>query len=80
MEVWELIQAIKDKSDEEIAKMTSALPITLTPQEVKLVRPIFDKASIQWLLFGPPAHIQKQLAGVLGKTRTKKLFDHFGLK
>ncbi|WP_075618101.1 hypothetical protein [Paenisporosarcina indica] len=80
MEIWELIQAIKDKSDDEIAKMTSALPVPLSPQEVKQVRPIFDKASLQWLLFGPPANVHKQLAGVLGQKRTKKLFDYFGLK
>lgn len=80
MEIWELIQAIKDKSDEEIAKMTSMLPVTLSPQEVNQVRPIFDKASLQWLLFGPPAHVHKQLSGVLGQKRTKKLFEYFNLK
>ncbi|EPD53579.1 hypothetical protein MHH33_07935 [Paenisporosarcina sp. FSL H8-0542] len=79
MDIWELVQAIKDKPDDEIAKMTSILPVTLTVEEVKLVRPIFDKASLQWLLFGPPAHVHKQLQGILGKTRTKKLFTHFGL-
>ncbi|MGB2992871.1 MAG: hypothetical protein WBB47_09565 [Paenisporosarcina sp.] len=79
MDIWELVQATKEKSDEEIAKMTSSLPVQLSPQEVKLVRPIFDKASIQWILFGPPAHIQKQIAEVLGKNRTKKLFAYFNL-
>ncbi|MGE6488411.1 hypothetical protein [Paenisporosarcina sp. NPDC076898] len=79
MDIWELIQAIKDKPDEEIAKMTSILPVTLTPAEVKQVRPIFEKASLQWLLFGPPAHVHKQLQTILGNTRTKKLFAHFGL-
>ena len=79
MDIWELVQAIKDKPDEEIAKMTSMLPISLTPDEVKLVRPIFDKASLQWLLFGPPAHVHKQIQDILGKTRTRKLFSHFGL-
>lgn len=79
MDIWELVQAIKDKPDEEIAKMTSMLPISLTPEEVKLVRPIFDKASLQWLLFGPPAHVHNQIQGILGKTRTRKLFSHFGL-
>jgi hypothetical protein len=79
MDIWELVQATKEKSDEEIAKMTSSLPVQLSPQEVKLIRPIFDKASLQWLLFGPPAHIQKQIAGVLGKNRTKKLFTYFNL-
>ena len=79
MDIWELVQATKEKSDEEIAKMTSSLPVQLSPQEVKLVRPIFDKASIQWLLFGPPAHIHKQIAEVLGKNRTKKLFTYFNL-
>jgi len=80
MDVWELIQATKEKSDEELANMTSQLPVPLTPKEVNSIRPIFDKASIQWLLFGPPAYVQKQLGEVLGKTRTKKLFDYFGLK
>lgn len=79
MEIWELIQATKDKSDKEIAKMTSKLPVTLTPDEVRLIRPIFDKASLQWILFGPPADVQKQLQEILGKTRTKRLFTYFGL-
>ncbi|WP_019415844.1 hypothetical protein [Paenisporosarcina sp. TG20] len=79
MEIWELIQATKEKSDKEIAKMTQALPVQLTPEEVKLVRPIFDKASIQWLLFGPPAHVKKQLTGVLGAERTETLYKHLGL-
>ena len=80
MDIWQLVQSIKDKPDDEIAKMTKEmLPVALTPQEVKLVRPIFDKASLQWLLFGPPESIKKQLAEILGKTRTKKLFAHFGL-
>jgi hypothetical protein len=79
LDIWELVQATKEKSDDEIAKMTSSLPVQLSPQEVKLVRPIFDKASIQWLLFGPPAHIHKQVAAVLGKNRTKKLFAYFNL-
>lgn len=79
MEIWELIQATKEKSDKEIAKMTKLLPIQLTPEEVKLVRPIFDQASIQWLLFGPPAHVKKQLIGVLGTARTETLYKHFGI-
>jgi len=79
LDIWELIQATKDKTDDEISKMTSALPVKLSPKEVNLVRPIFDKASIQWLLLGPPAHIHKQLARVLGTKRTKKLFEYFGL-
>ncbi len=79
MEIWELILAIKDKSDEDIAKMSNELPVTLTSQEVKLIRPIFDKASLQWVLFGPPAHVHKQIADILGTKRTKKLFKHFGL-
>lgn len=80
MEIWELIQAIKDKSDDEIAKMTSVLPVTLSPQEVNQVRPIFEKASLQWLLFGPPANVHTELAGILGVKRTKKLFKYFGIK
>lgn len=79
MDIWELIQATKEKSDKELAKMTSQLPVTLTPEEVKMIRPIFDKASLQWILFGPPAHVHKQLQAILGTTRTKKLFSHFGL-
>jgi hypothetical protein len=79
VDIWELVQAIKDKPDEEIAKMTSILPVTLTPAEVKQVRPIFEKASLQWLIFGPPEHVHKQIQTVLGKTRTKKLLAHFGL-
>lgn len=79
MDIWELIQATKDKTDDEISKMTSTLPVKLSPKEVKLVRPIFDKATIQWLLLGPPAHVHKQLAGILGTKRTKNLFQYFGL-
>ena len=79
MDIWELIQATKDKSDKELAKMTSQLPVTLTPEEVKMIRPIFDKASLQWILFGPPDDVRKKLQGILGKTRTKRLFTYFGL-
>lgn len=79
MDIWELVQATREKSDDEISKMTSSLPVQLSTQEVKLIRPIFDQASIQWILFGPPAHIQKQIAAVIGKTRTKKLFQYFNL-
>ena len=79
MDIWELVQATKEKSDEEIAKMTSSLPVQLSPKEVNLIRPIFEKASIQWLLFGPPAHVHKQIAAILGNNRTKKLFNYFNL-
>lgn len=79
MDLSEFIQMTKKKSDQEIAKMTKDLPVMLTAEEIKGLRPILDKASFHWIFTGIPSAIKKEIAQILGKTKAKTLFNYFNV-
>ncbi|MFX3674401.1 MAG: hypothetical protein ACE3JQ_08140 [Paenisporosarcina sp.] len=79
MDLIEFIQVTKSKSDHEIAKMTKDLPVELTKDEIKKLRPLLDKASFHWVFTGVPSTFKKEIATIIGKSRAKTLFNFFNI-
>ncbi len=79
MDLIEFVQIVKNKSDHEIAKMTKDLPVELTKNEIKDLRPILDQASFHWVFTGLPSSVKKEIAAVIGKSKAKTLFHFFNI-
>jgi len=79
MDLIEFVQIVKNKSDHEIAKMTKELPVELTKNEIKELRPILDQASFHWVFTGIPSSVKKEIAVVIGKSKAKTLFHFFNI-
>jgi hypothetical protein len=79
MDLIEFIQESKKKTDDEIAAITKAFPVSLTKNEVKELRPIFEQASFHWIFTGVPSSVKKEIAKVIGKSRAKSLFLFFNI-
>lgn len=79
MELMEFIQDIKKKTDDEIATLTKAFPVSLTKNEVKELRPLLEQVSFHWVFTGVPSSVKKEIAKVIGKSRAKELFLFFNI-
>lgn len=79
MDLIEFVQIVKNKSDKEIANMTKELPVELTKNEIKELRPILDQASFHWVFTGIPSSVKKEIAKVIGKSKAKTLFHFFNI-
>lgn len=79
MDLLEFIQNLKSKSDAELAQMSKVLPVSLSKNEIKGLRPLLEKVSIHWAFTGIPSSFKKEIAKVIGKTKAKTLFNFYNV-
>lgn len=79
MDLLEFIQNLKSKSDDELAEMSKVLPVSLSKNEIKGLRPLLEKVSIHWAFTGIPSSFKKEIAKVIGKPKAKTLFNFYNV-
>lgn len=75
MDILQLINEIRQKSDSEVEKMAKAYGVPLTKSEIKKLRPLLDEFSFHWLIVGVPKSIISKIEKVLGKEKANSIFE-----
>lgn len=75
MDILQLINEIRQKSDSEVEKMAKAYGVPLTKSEIKKLRPLLDEFSFHWLIVGVPKSIISKIDKVLGKEKANSIFE-----
>jgi len=75
MDILQLVNEIRLKSDSEVEKMANAYGIPLSKSEIKKLRPLLDEFSLHWLLLGVPKSVMNRIEQILGKEKTQRIFE-----
>ncbi len=67
--------SLANKSDKEIKKIASENGINLTLDEVKFLRSIIEKASMDWLIFGIPEYVLAEMERKLDSKKVQQLLQ-----
>lgn len=73
MEIIQLINEIRQKSDSEVEKMAKSYNIPLSKKEISRLRPLLNQFSLHWLITGVPSSVMQQVEAILGAEKTKKI-------
>ncbi|MFC4411104.1 hypothetical protein ACFOZY_11810 [Chungangia koreensis] len=75
MDILQLINEIRQKSDSEVEKLAKANGIPLSKSEIKKLRPLLEEFSFHWLIIGVPKSIIERIEKILGKEKANRIFD-----
>ena len=67
--------SLATKSDKELKKIAKKNGISLSLDEVKYLRSVIEKASVDWLIFGIPEYVLADLERNLDSKKVQQLLQ-----
>lgn len=77
MDLLQLIQEIKQLSDEEAVRYAAGYGVELSADEVTKLRPMLDEVSVHWLFTGIPASFIERVSAIIGYEKTMIYLDQY---
>lgn len=80
MDLLQLIQEMKTKTDDEAMRYAANYGVELSKREIQQLRPLLDEVSFAWLFTGiPPAFIER-VSKIIGYEKTMLYLEQYRLK
>ncbi|KXH87424.1 hypothetical protein [Sporosarcina sp. HYO08] len=77
MDLIQLLNEVKMKSDEEAQALAAQYGMDFSKQEIRALRPLLNEISFHWLFSGiPDAFIQK-VKNIIGAEKTNRLLKEY---
>lgn len=80
LDLLQLIQEIKQLSDEEAVRYAAGFGVELSEREVGKLRPLLDEVSIHWLFTGIPSSFIEKVSAIIGYEKTMIYLDQYKTK
>ncbi|EGQ27668.1 hypothetical protein ABZ756_01070 [Mammaliicoccus sciuri] len=80
MDLLQLIQEIKQLSDNEAQQYAASHGVQLSVKQIQQLRPLLDEVSLSWLFTGIPSVFLEKVSSVIGYEQTMLYLDQYKLQ